>query len=239
MRKQGETSVTTTGPDPEDLTARARIRDAAMLHFAEQGFERATIRGIAETAGVSSGLVRHHFGSKQGLRETCDAHLAKMIRKLNDEVRSGQVPDQANPVAAANAMMGPYRGYLARALVEGSAEAVFDQMVELSEEWLAEADEKRPDVPDVDRKARATVGTAMALAIAVLHKHVSRGMGVDLFTPEGDLLLARTLIDVYSHPMLSVEDAAEARAALDRLQPEPPPTDRGAWSRQRKEQHHD
>ncbi|MEU4323716.1 TetR/AcrR family transcriptional regulator [Nonomuraea dietziae] len=207
------------GPDPEDLTARARIRDAAMQHFAEQGFERAMIRGIAETAGVSSGLVRHHFGSKQGLREACDAHLAKMIRRLNDEVRSGHALDKANPVATANAAMGPYQRYLARALVEGSAETVFDQMVELSEEWLAEADEKRSDTPDVDRKARATVGTAMALAVAVLHKHVSRGLGVDLYTPEGDLLLARTLIDIYSHPMLSVEEAAEVRAALDDLSP--------------------
>ncbi|MFC7644136.1 helix-turn-helix domain-containing protein [Streptosporangium lutulentum] len=72
--------MTTAGPDPEDLTARARIRDAAMLHFGEHGFERATIREIAATAGVSSGLVRHHFGSKQELREACDAHLVKMVR---------------------------------------------------------------------------------------------------------------------------------------------------------------
>ncbi|MER5421226.1 TetR/AcrR family transcriptional regulator [Streptosporangium roseum] len=232
-------SVTTTGPDPEDLTARARIRDAAMQHFAEHGFERATIRGIAETAGVSSGLVRHHFGSKQALRAACDAHLAKVIHRLNAEVRSGHALDKTRPAATANAVMGPYQRYLARALVEGSAEAVFDQMVELSEEWLADADEKRPDVPDVDRKARATVVTAMALAVAVLHKHVSRGMGVDLFSPEGDLLLARTLIDIYSHPMLSTEDAAEARAALDKLQPKPSETDRRARLRQREEHHHD
>ncbi|WP_433258869.1 TetR/AcrR family transcriptional regulator [Streptosporangium sp. CA-135522] len=227
------------GSDPEDLTARARIRDAAMLHFAEQGFERATIRGIAETAGVSSGLVRHHFGSKQALREACDAHLVKMIRRLNDEVRSGHALDKTNPVATANAAMGPYRGYLARALVEGSAEAVFDQMVELTEEWLADADRKRPDAPDVDRKVRAAVSTAMALAVAVLHKHLSRGMGVDLFSPEGDLLLARALIDIHSHPMLSIEDAAETRAALDRLQLAPSRTDRGAPPRQREEHHHD
>ncbi|MET9341413.1 TetR/AcrR family transcriptional regulator [Nonomuraea sp. NPDC003804] len=235
-------SVTTTGPDPEDLTARARIRDAAMQHFAEHGFERATIRGIAETAGVSSGLVRHHFGSKQALREACDAYLTKMIRRLNDEVRSGYALDRSNPVATANTAMGPYQRYLARALAEGSAEVVFDEMVELSEQWLADADARRPDVPDVDRKVRATIGTAMALAIAVLRKHVSRGMGVDLSTPEGDLLLARALIDLYSHPMLSLEEAAEARAALDRLQPERTTTERGAPQktlRQHEEHHHD
>lgn len=56
-------------PEPEDLTARARIRDAALKHFTESGFAKATIRDIARTAGVSPGLVRHHFGSKEGLRE--------------------------------------------------------------------------------------------------------------------------------------------------------------------------
>ncbi len=56
------------GPAAEDLTARARIRDAALAQFAEYGFDRATVRGIAGAAGVSPGLVRHHFGSKNGLR---------------------------------------------------------------------------------------------------------------------------------------------------------------------------
>ena len=47
----------------EDLTARARIRDAALALFAERGTDGATIRDIAKAAGVSGGLVRHHFGS--------------------------------------------------------------------------------------------------------------------------------------------------------------------------------
>jgi AcrR family transcriptional regulator len=208
--------------DPEDLTARARIRDAAMLHFGERGFEQATIRGIAETAGVSSGLVRHHFGSKQGLRDECDAHLVRMIRRINDRVRADRTPADVNYVAVARAAVGPYQRYLARALAEGSAAPLFDEMVAMSEQWLAEADRNRPDPPDVDLRARATVGTAMALAISVLHVHVSRSMGVDVFSPEGDELLARTLVDIYSHPLLSIEDAAEIRAALDRTGPRRP-----------------
>jgi len=35
-----------------DLTARARIREAAIRHFADDGYERTTIRGIAATVGV-------------------------------------------------------------------------------------------------------------------------------------------------------------------------------------------
>ncbi|GAA1218182.1 TetR/AcrR family transcriptional regulator [Pseudonocardia alaniniphila] len=205
------------GIDPADLTARARIRDAALLHFGEYGFDRATIRGIAEAAGVSSGLVRHHFGSKQALREACDAHLASVIRRLNDQVRSDYTTSRVNHVASARAAIGPYQRYMARALAEGSASALFDAMVELSEQWLAEADAARPDPPGVDRRTRAAVVTAMALSVSVLHEHLSRAIGVEVFSPDGDLLLARTLIDIYSHAMLSTEDAAKILAAL----PEP------------------
>jgi hypothetical protein len=57
---------------PEDLTARARIRDAALAQFAERGYAGTTIKGIAEAAGFSIGLVQHHFGAKNGLRLACD-----------------------------------------------------------------------------------------------------------------------------------------------------------------------
>jgi AcrR family transcriptional regulator len=213
--------VAAPGFDPADLTARARIRDAALLHFGEHGFERATIRGIAETAGVSSGLVRHHFGSKQALRDACDAHLATVIRRLNDQVRADSTTSRVNHVASARAAMGPYQRYVARALAEGSATALFDVMVELSEQWLAEADAARPDPPGVDRRTRAAVITAMALSVPVLHEHLSRTIGVEVFSPEGDLLLARTLIDIYSHAMLSTEDAAKVLAALPGIPPAP------------------
>ncbi|GAB3372276.1 TetR/AcrR family transcriptional regulator [Amycolatopsis echigonensis] len=201
--------------DPEDLTARARIRDAAMRHFGEHGFERATIRGIAVEAGVSLGLVRHHFGSKQALREACDAHLIKLLRQLND-----QVPDDlsasvtANPVAAARIAVGPYRDYLVRALVDGGVAPLFDEMVELGTRQLVAADRQRTDPPTVEPKVRAAIGTAMALSITVLHQHISRAAGVDILSPAGDTMLARALIDIYSHPLLSLDDA---RAALDRL----------------------
>jgi AcrR family transcriptional regulator len=234
----------TTGPDPEDLTARARIRDAAVVHFGEHGFDRATIRGIAETAGVSSGLVRHHFGSKQALRAACDEHLSRTLRRLNERARTtvdnrlddaakgGSGFEDLNSVAMARAALGPYQQYLARALAEGSAEAVFDEMVRLGEEWLLVADRSRPDPPDVDARTRAALITAMALCVLVLQQQLSRTMGRDLSSPEADELLSRALIDIYSHPLISLEDAASARAALDRISsgsprqtPEPRPAE--------------
>ncbi|MEU6740922.1 hypothetical protein [Streptosporangium sandarakinum] len=114
------------------------------------------------------------------------------------------------------AALGPYQRYLARALTEGWAGPVFDAMVQMSEQWLTGLDERRSDPPFADRKARATMGTAMALAFAILHKHVSRGLGADVSGQEGAHLLALTLLDPYSHPWLSPEEAAAYRDALDR-----------------------
>ncbi|MCL1801575.1 MAG: TetR family transcriptional regulator [Promicromonosporaceae bacterium] len=64
----------TKPPAEGDLTTRARIRDAAITRFAKDGFG-ASIRTIADDAHVSPGLVIHHFGSKDQLREECDHHI--------------------------------------------------------------------------------------------------------------------------------------------------------------------
>jgi AcrR family transcriptional regulator len=56
-----------TGRRPGDSGTRAAILDAARLAFAERGYDHATIRGVAETAGVDPALVHHYFGSKEGL----------------------------------------------------------------------------------------------------------------------------------------------------------------------------
>jgi AcrR family transcriptional regulator len=205
-----------TGPDPEDLTARARIRDAALRHFGERGFDKATIREIAETAGVSSGLVRHHFGSKQALREACDEYLSRTIQKLNDQARADTDYSEISGLGATRMALWPYQPYISRALVEGSASALFDQIVDMCEDWMGIIDQHRADPPDLPRRARATVFTAMALGVPVLQQHVSRGMGVDLDTPEGDHLLSQVLLDIYSHPAMSTDDAKAARTALDR-----------------------
>jgi AcrR family transcriptional regulator len=75
---------------PDDRTTTARIRDAAIARFGDVGFEKATVRDIAADAGVSPGLVLHHFGSKAGLREACDEYVvAEFARSRIEAVESG------------------------------------------------------------------------------------------------------------------------------------------------------
>jgi AcrR family transcriptional regulator len=46
---------------------RAALLAAARAVFAEQGYQGATVRGIAARAGVDAAMVNHWFGGKQGL----------------------------------------------------------------------------------------------------------------------------------------------------------------------------
>jgi TetR/AcrR family transcriptional regulator len=54
-------------PRPRSEGKRARIVDAAMRHFAEQGYHAAHVGDIAAALGIAKGSIFQHFGSKDGL----------------------------------------------------------------------------------------------------------------------------------------------------------------------------
>lgn len=70
----------------EDLTAKARIRNAAMDLYAEYGEDHTSMRAIAAAAGVTVGLLVHHFGTKDRLRDAVDQlvvdHFAQAIAQV-------------------------------------------------------------------------------------------------------------------------------------------------------------
>ena len=53
-------------PSPPD-SGRQRLIDATLTSLGERGYHRSTLRVIAETAGVTAGLVKHHFNGKDEL----------------------------------------------------------------------------------------------------------------------------------------------------------------------------
>ena len=206
------------GPAYDDLTARARIRDAALVHFAEHGVKGATIRSIAHAAGVSPGLVQHHFGSKEALREVCDAHaMQTLLRYKERALAQGQDAGAAFPPATHHGLLLVLR-YLARVMVEGSgaAASMFDDAVQGTEQWLTAGKLGVPAPETADLHAYAAVLTAMQFGLLVLHEHLSRVLAADVLRPEGHLRMVRAMLDIYTRPLFSPEMAAAARAALDR-----------------------
>jgi TetR/AcrR family transcriptional regulator, regulator of cefoperazone and chloramphenicol sensitivity len=203
-------------PAAEDLTARARIRDAALRLFAERGIDGATIRDIARAAGVSAGLVRHHFGSKEALREACDHYALDLVMRIKEQaVLEGQMANPGFLPTVHPTILLVYR-YIARALVDGSraAASMFDEMVELTEQWLA----RHNPGQSADPRAYAAVLVAMQSGLLVMHDHLSRALGADVFGPDGHVRMSKAAVDLHSHALLSPELAAQAHAAYDQLQ---------------------
>lgn len=196
----------------EDLTARARIRDAAIDLFAERGFGQATVRDIAQAAGVSSGLLRHHFGSKDGLREACDEYAMARTAELRAAMlQDGRLSDHAFMGAVQPVAMRLQR-YLVRSLVDNPSAAVFQRMVEAGEDWLAGTDIKTDDP-----KAYAAVIVAMQIGMFLLRDQIGRAIGTDLETPAGHLRMLSAAVDIFSQPLLTPEQTAQAQTALARL----------------------
>jgi AcrR family transcriptional regulator len=52
------------GEAAEGPGARERILEAARAEFAERGYDKTSVRGIAKAAGVDPALVHHYFGTK-------------------------------------------------------------------------------------------------------------------------------------------------------------------------------
>jgi AcrR family transcriptional regulator len=76
-----------TGPKSEET--RARILNAALTSFRERGFEAATMRDIAQEAGVATGAAYYYFPSKDAIvtdfyRRSCDEMQSKIEEALKN-----------------------------------------------------------------------------------------------------------------------------------------------------------
>jgi AcrR family transcriptional regulator len=122
-----------------DLTAAARIRDAAIGQFAQHGFA-VGLRTIAEAAGVSAALVIHHFGSKEGLRKACDDYVAEEIRDSKSEALTSNDPASWLGQMAEIESYAALTGYVVRSLQTGGelAMMLWQRMIDNAEEYFAD-----------------------------------------------------------------------------------------------------
>jgi AcrR family transcriptional regulator len=123
----------------DDLTAAARIRDAAIEQFGEHGFG-VGLRSIAEAAGVSAALVIHHFGSKDGLRKACDDYVAEEIRSGKSEAMRSSDPATWFAAMAEIEEYAPLMAYLVRSMQSGGelANTLWRRMIDNAEGYLDE-----------------------------------------------------------------------------------------------------
>ena len=219
-------------PGYDDLTARARIRNVALDHFARHGDKATTIRGVARDAGVSPSLVQHHFRTKNGLREACDAYVSEYLRR---EAKQG-VTEQG--IADPDFLAGAYQTaplivrYLARALTDASPAggALFDELVAITEAYLADRAQRESADAPADLRGQAAVYTAMKLGVIVLHQHLTRALAEDALTPAGLSRIGAAILDIVSPDFAGQEMTTLARIGIDqyrRQHHDPSGRDRG------------
>jgi AcrR family transcriptional regulator len=154
----------------DDLTTRARIRDAAVRRFAVDGFG-VPVRVLAADAGVSAALVIHHFGSKDALRRECDDHVLRTLRELEEKSVVGASPADMLAQLTAVEEHAPFAGYVVQALLAGGdlAVAFLDAMAADAEVYLEQAVAAGTIKPSRDPAARARFLTAVGMGALLVH----------------------------------------------------------------------
>jgi AcrR family transcriptional regulator len=173
-----------------DLTTRARIRETAMEVFGRGGVAATSLRAVARAAGVSPGLITHHFGSKEGLIRAVDEAALQRINLALSEVpiegSPGDVIGQRGEMVAAFLRSQPALcDYLGRALSEGteaSAE-LFHRMFYFAarDERLVAAGVLRADT---DPFWRAMHEIILVVGPLLLRPLIERELGGDLLAKD-------------------------------------------------------
>jgi AcrR family transcriptional regulator len=196
-----------------DLTAAARIRDAAIEQFGQHGFGTG-LRAVAEAAGVSAALVIHHFGSKERLRKACDDYIAEEIRDAKSKAMRSTDPTTWFAQMAAIESYAPMMAYLVRSMQEGGelAKTLWRKMIEDAEDYIDEGVRAGTLKPSRDPRARAKYlaisGGGSFLLYLQMHDNptdlraVLRDYGDEMILPSLELytegLLAdRTMYDAF------------------------------------------
>ena len=167
-------------------STRDEIAEAAVKCFAREGFG-ASLRTVAAEAGVSAALIVHHFGSKQGLIEACDARVLgvadEKLRLMNNEGLAS-----ATAWVVEVMQQGDVPAYIARALVDGgdAGKRLFTSFVDVTEKALLELNLGAP-------RMTAALLVTHSLGTMVLSDHIAAATGL---APYGDGLASFALANL-------------------------------------------
>jgi AcrR family transcriptional regulator len=166
-----------------------RIRDAALTCFATYGTAATSLRTVAAAAGVSLGLVQHHFATKAGLIKAVDDHVLAVVTATMSqpipEPPADSIAAIGNRVTQIIAEHPDVVDYLGRALIEGSplGTEVFDYLVASGIDRWEKRSEHGQTRPDVDLTWAAINSLVLPLGTLILRGHIERHLPEPLMTP--------------------------------------------------------
>lgn len=195
-----------------DLTTRARIRDAAIDLIGRNGFARVTVRQVAQAAGVSPGLVIHHFGSKDGLRLACDTRVQQVLSESIAQLERQGGPASAMAQLARADEYLPVVRYGTRALLDGGplAQDLFDRLVDETQGWL-EASVAAGEVrPTGDEHSRAALLVCVSLGMQLLDRYLAPGVAPEQRTAAVIGSMAGAAVELYTHGIFTTTEYLDA-----------------------------
>jgi AcrR family transcriptional regulator len=195
----------------DDLTTKAKLREAALTLFAHHGIAVTSLRSVAAAAGVSPGLVIHHFGSKDGLRRAVDQVVVKRITAALSEVPIGSsgasLIDQRAGVLARVLLGQPtLLQYIAQALSENGAAAgelfALLNSTASADQALADAGMIRTDSDPLWRGLQQLV---LIVGPLLLRPLIERELGGSLFEPSIFERWMRANADLLKHGLYTAQ----------------------------------
>jgi AcrR family transcriptional regulator len=126
---------------PRYGTGREALLDAAMRVVASNGLRGLTIRAVASEAGVTHGLVRHHFGSRDALLEATLARSVSLaIETTSLEPGTGELDDVAADLPAVAEAEREILAFQYELLLEARRrEELLPYVVKMYDEYIAAA----------------------------------------------------------------------------------------------------
>ena len=174
---------------PEERSSIERIRTAALRSFATYGASATSLRAVAEAAGVSVGLVQHHFTNKAGLVKAVDDYVLGVVIAIIAQPMPGPPADSlnvmGNRVTQFVAEHPDVVDYFGRALIDGSplGGMIFDTLVGNGTARWHQRSERGETHPDVDLTWATLNSLVLALGTLILRTHVERHLPGPLATP--------------------------------------------------------
>ncbi|MCX5052003.1 TetR/AcrR family transcriptional regulator [Streptomyces sp. NBC_00201] len=194
----------------DDRTTRAVIRDEALRLFAAGGPEAVTMRQIAAASGVSPGLVVHHFGSKEGLRQEVDQYVLEVFEAMLGELTGEGGAELLDPGAGASSLSeafarhlpddSPLPSYLRRLLLSDAdaGRLLFRRLYDLSKAALDGLAAAGLAAPGRDPAARAAFLLANDLALFLLRDRLTEILGTDPLSADGMARWAPEMLSIYA-----------------------------------------
>lgn len=189
MTVMSEPDRLTGGPGRDERSTIERIRHAALTSFAAHGTAATTLRAVAASAGVSLGLVQHHFATKAGLIKAVDDYafdvvVAAMAQPIS-EMTSDSIAEVGNRVNHVIAKHPDVAGYVGRALVDGSplGDTLFDSLMAVGLARWQQRAERGETRPDLDLTWATINGLVLGLGAISLRTHIDRHLPEPWTTP--------------------------------------------------------